>query len=73
MASTDDAAKAAPEAVKWFEGTLLPTQPKLHAALTKARQLYDPWRGQGAKRRIEAQTKAEPAACNGWHSGPSKT
>lgn len=58
--STDDAAKAAPEAVKWFEGTLLPTQPKLHAALTKARQLYDLWRGQGAKRRIEAQTKAEP-------------
>lgn len=58
--STDDAARIVPKANAWFETKLLRSNPELQQAMTRARQLYDLWRGQGAERRILAQTKAEP-------------
>lgn len=58
--TTEDAPKLAPEATRWLEEALFPAQPKLAAALRRARDLTDVWRGQGAQGRAEAMMKDPP-------------
>lgn len=56
--TTEDAARRAPQATRWFEDTLLPSWPEMATALRETRDLIDVWRGQGAKGRAEAQMKS---------------
>lgn len=58
--TTEDAPARAPGLTKWFESTVLPTNPAGRKALEQVRDLADTWRGQGARARALAQMKPEP-------------
>lgn len=59
--TTDDVAKVAPNALRWFEQTVLPKHPEVARELKTARDMIDVWRGQGDVGRANAMMQPHPA------------
>jgi N12 class adenine-specific DNA methylase len=68
----DNVAQVAPETLQWFEGTVLPTVPRIAAALEAAREVTDTYRHEGAEARARANIERGPTLrgkiAEGWRA-----